>query len=90
MKYSELVKIYEKLEATTKKLEKRDILADFYKDCGKDLYKVVLLSMGVVVTNKQDLGVAKEILKRIIIKSSLRLFVLQQDQLKLGLLLEGI
>ncbi|MBI4895026.1 MAG: ATP-dependent DNA ligase [Candidatus Aenigmarchaeota archaeon] len=69
MKYLELVEIYEKLEATTKKLEKRDILADFYKKCGKDLYKAVLLSMGTVVTGEQDLGVAREMLKRIVIKS---------------------
>ena len=69
MKYTELVEIYEKLEATTKKLEKRDILAEFYKKCGKDLYKATLLSMGVVVTGDQDLGVAKEMLKKIILKA---------------------
>lgn len=69
MLYLELVQVYEKLEATTKKLEKRDILADFYKKLKKDLYKATLLSMGVVVTGEQDLGVAREMLKRIVIKS---------------------
>src|SRR3989338_188468 len=69
MKYTELVDIYEKLEATTKKLEKRDILAKFYKQCGKDLYKATLLSTGTVVVGELDIGVAKEMLRRIILKS---------------------
>ncbi len=69
MKYIDLVDIYQKLEATSKKLEKRDILAEFYKKCGKDLYKATLLSMGTVVTGEQDLGVAKELLKKIILKA---------------------
>ena len=68
MKYSKMVEVYEKLEATTKKLEKRDILADFYKK-SDTLNEVVLLSMGIVST-KEELGLASEMVKKIIIKSS--------------------
>jgi len=71
MKYSQLVEIYKKLEATTKKLEKRDILADLYKRCPKkDLRKIVLLSMGrVFPTGGKELGLAREMVKRIIMKT---------------------
>ncbi|MEM7819686.1 MAG: ATP-dependent DNA ligase [Candidatus Aenigmatarchaeota archaeon] len=71
MKYIELAELYEKLEKTTKKLEKRDILADFYKKCPVEkLYKVVLLSMGVVFpAGELELGIASEMMKRIIIKT---------------------
>ena len=49
MKFLQLAELYERLDATTKKLEKRDILADFYKRCNEDqLYKAVLLSMATV------------------------------------------
>lgn len=66
MRYSELVELYEKLERTTKKLEKRDILAEFYKNCPADeLYKVVHLSMGVV-PSVEEVGVAEEMVRRII------------------------
>ncbi len=67
MDYSVLVETYEKLEATTKKLEKRDILADLYKKCGKELYQVVLLSMGQVYpAGELELGIATELMKKII------------------------
>ncbi|MCX6819035.1 MAG: ATP-dependent DNA ligase [Candidatus Aenigmarchaeota archaeon] len=71
MEYRRLVEVYEKLEATTKKLEKRDILSEFYKNCSEeDLSKVVLLSMGIVLTGELELGIAREMVKRIIIKST--------------------
>jgi len=64
--YSKLVEIYERLEKTTKKLEKRDILAEFYKSCPADkLYKLVHLSMGVV-PSAEEIGVAEEMMRRII------------------------
>jgi len=71
MRYSELAELYENLESTTKKLEKRDILAEFYKKCPSDkLYKVVMLSMGIVYPQGADvLGIASEMMKRIIIKT---------------------
>jgi DNA ligase-1 len=71
MKYKKMVDIYLKLEGTTKKLEKRDILSDFYKSCfEEDLPKVVLLSMGIVLTGELELGIAREMIKRIIIRST--------------------
>ncbi|MFH0948992.1 MAG: ATP-dependent DNA ligase [Candidatus Aenigmatarchaeota archaeon] len=72
MLYKKLADLYEKLEATTKKLEKRDILADFYRDCPtQDLYKVVLLSMGTIYSaGELDLGIAAELVKRIIAKNT--------------------
>jgi len=69
MNYKELVDVYERLENTTKKLEKRDILADLYKNCPKKfLFKVVQLSMGNV--SMDDLGIAREMMKRVIIKTT--------------------
>ncbi len=69
MHYAELAKYYERLEATTKKLEKRDILAELYKNSGS-LEIVVPLSMGIVfAAGQQELGVAREILRRVIAKT---------------------
>lgn len=71
MLYKGLAETYEKLEKTTKKLEKRDILAELYKKCPeKVLYKVVLLSMGMVYPYGEfELGIANELMKRIIEKT---------------------
>src|SRR3989344_8600671 len=70
MRYSELAELYERLESTPKKLEKRDILAEFYRKCGGDLYSVVLLSMGEVFpSGEQELGIARGPMQRIIAKS---------------------
>ncbi len=72
MRFFKLVEIYEKLEATAKKLEKRDILADFYKKTdSEELPVVVLLSMGTVFpAGEEDLGIAKKMLIRIISRCS--------------------
>ncbi|MBU5678894.1 MAG: DNA ligase, partial [Candidatus Aenigmarchaeota archaeon] len=71
MLYKELAKNYERLEKTTKKLEKRDILAELYKSCDDEtLYKVVLLSMGVIYPHGElELGIAEELMKKIIVKA---------------------
>lgn len=68
MRYSKLVNFYQKLEATTKKLEKRDILAELYMQCSEEeLPKVVLLSMGTVFPHGGlELGIASEMMKRVI------------------------
>lgn len=64
MKYSILVRIYEKLEATTKKLEKIDILAEFYKKTKlEELVIVVRLSQGDLGI---DFGIAKQMMKEVI------------------------
>lgn len=66
MLYSRLAEVYEKIVATTKKLEKRDILSELYKDCPQEyLYRVVLLSMGRVSLDS-ELGIAQEMMLRVI------------------------
>ncbi|MBI4019345.1 MAG: ATP-dependent DNA ligase [Candidatus Aenigmarchaeota archaeon] len=69
MDYSDLADSYGKLESTTKKLQKRDILSEFYSKTTKDeLYDTVLLSLGQVFPSGQEnLGVASELMKKIII-----------------------
>ncbi|MBS3054797.1 MAG: ATP-dependent DNA ligase [Candidatus Aenigmarchaeota archaeon] len=69
MDYSELADCYEKLESTTKKLQKRDILNEFYFRTPKnELYDIVLLSLGQVFPSGQEnLGIASELMKKIII-----------------------
>lgn len=70
MKYSSLVKYYERLEATTKRLEKRGILAELYRECGLDLGKVVLLSAGTVFpAGEMEMGIARGMMIRIIAKT---------------------
>ena len=49
MKYQELVNVYEALGATTKRLEKTEILADFFKRVEEeDLEKITLMALGSV------------------------------------------
>ena len=49
MKYEELVNVYEALGATTKRLEKTDILADFLETVEtEDLQKITLMALGSV------------------------------------------
>jgi DNA ligase 1 len=67
MKYIELVLLFEKLESTSKKLVKRDMLAEFFKK-SEDLDKVVLMSTGIV-SSTEELGLAQGLIQRIIIKS---------------------
>src|SRR3989344_229147 len=66
MRFSQMSALYERLDGTTKKLEKRDILADFYKNCD-DLYRAVVLSTGNVFQQGEDeLGVAEGMIKKVI------------------------
>src|SRR3989344_4065291 len=66
MKFEKMAELYERLDGTTKKLEKRDILADFYKNC-YDLYRAVVLSTGNVFQQGEDeLGVAEGMIKKVI------------------------
>ena len=49
MKYQELVDVYSALEATTKRLEKTEIIAEYLKKLDSDtIEKVGLLILGVV------------------------------------------
>ncbi|MBI2972008.1 MAG: ATP-dependent DNA ligase [Candidatus Aenigmarchaeota archaeon] len=71
MRYADLVEYYQRLEATTKKLEKRDILAELYGQCSeKYLSRVVLLSSGTVfIAGEQELGIARKMMRRVIVKT---------------------
>ena len=73
MKYSELVEVYEKLEKTSSKLAKTDILAElFRKTPDEDLDKVVLLVQGIVFPKYMgyDLGVALQMMIKGIARAS--------------------
>lgn len=64
MEYSELAGLYEKLEATSKRLEKTKILADFLKECpAKHVDKVILLVQGLVYAKYEDkkIGIASKL-----------------------------
>ncbi len=67
MKYSVLVEVYERLESTTKRLEKTSILSDFLKSAD-DLDKVMLLVQGRVFPNwdQRELGMAARLLLKAI------------------------
>ena len=69
MQYIKLARLYEELESTAKKLEKSDILAGFYKHAADaDLSIVTLMSMGIVATGI-DLGIASQMMIRVIAKT---------------------
>ena len=68
MLYSELCEVYEKLSKNNGRLQKIDILSDFYRKTGdEDIYFMVLLSMGVVYPGEEDLGIAKGLLRKTVI-----------------------
>ena len=56
MHYKELVNIYSKLEKTTKRLEKVDIISEFLKKINKEnLSKVINLLQGKVYADWEEL-----------------------------------
>ena len=71
MLYSKLIDYYERLEATRKKLEKKDIVAELYKHCNEEeLPIVVQLSMGgLYPAGQEELGIAREMVRRTIAKT---------------------
>ena len=71
MLYNKLADYYERLESTTRGLEKREILAELYSSVPDRLLPgIVLLSMGTVYNQgEEDLGIAEEMLKRSIAKA---------------------
>lgn len=71
MLYNRLVSLYESLDATTKKLEKAEILANFYSSIAvEELEKVVLLSQGIVFPKgTKELGIAAKLMLQAISKS---------------------
>ncbi|ADL57775.1 ATP-dependent DNA ligase [Methanothermobacter marburgensis] len=69
MLYIELAEVYRKLESTTKRLEKTDILAELFSSVERDLLPVVtLLMLGRVfpIWSEEELGVGIKLLMRAI------------------------
>ena len=69
MRYQELVDVYEAIAATTKRLEKTDILADFFKKVNVEtLPKVVLMALGTVFPpwSEEEQGLADKLLMKAI------------------------
>lgn len=65
MKYSELVEVYEKLEGTTKRLEKTYFLSEFLKKTdSSELDKIMLLVQGKVfpIWDERKIGMASRLL----------------------------
>jgi DNA ligase-1 len=65
MDYIQLTELYEKLESTSKRLEKTIILAEFLKNCPKkDVDKIMLLVQGIVFPKSDDrkIGVASKLI----------------------------
>ena len=73
MNYSILSEIYQKLESTTKKLEKADIIADFLKKTETEEIGIVIrLILGNVFTRweQTETGIAEKLMIKAIAKSS--------------------
>ena len=73
MKFSLIAETFEKMEATTKRLELTKLLVDLFKDTPKDIIaKVVYLIQGKIRPDFEgiELGVAEKLAIRAISKSS--------------------
>lgn len=73
MDYSELADIYEKLESTSSKLKKTEILAEFFSKTPTNLLEeVVLMVQGIVYPgySEMELGIADKMMIRAIVKAS--------------------
>jgi DNA ligase-1 len=88
MEYSHLTGLYEKLEATTKRLEKTKLLADFLKDCTpKEVDKILLLAQGLVFPryDERKIGIAsKLIIKALSIAAGLTSIEIEKSWKKTG------
>lgn len=82
MRFSELVEVYEKIEATTKRLEMTDYLVELFNKTPKDLLdKVVYLTQGKLYPDfvAVELGIAEKMAVRSI---SMAFGISQKDVLK--------
>ncbi|MEK6952412.1 MAG: ATP-dependent DNA ligase [Nanoarchaeota archaeon] len=73
MEYKKLVGVYDKLEKTTKRLEKRDIIAEILRECKEDeLDKVVYLLQGRVFPqfDERKIGMSSRLILKVISKVS--------------------
>ena len=65
MDYIQLTELYQKLESTSKRLEKTKILSEFLKDCPKkDIDRIMLLVQGLVFpkSDERKLGIASKLI----------------------------
>ncbi|MEM4182091.1 MAG: ATP-dependent DNA ligase [Candidatus Pacearchaeota archaeon] len=64
MKYKKICEVYEKLSSTKKRLEKVDILCDFFKGIDEKNSKVLYLLLGKFLPDydQRDLGISEQIL----------------------------
>jgi len=68
-KYERMVEVYQALDSTTKRLEKTDILADFFSDIDPELLPVVtIMALGRVfpVWSEEELGIGSKLLMKAI------------------------
>ncbi len=73
MEYKSLVEIYQKLECTTKRLEKTKIIADFLRDLKTDkLSDIILLLQGRIFPpwNETKIGIASKLVVKSISKAT--------------------
>ncbi|MBI2499075.1 ATP-dependent DNA ligase [Candidatus Woesearchaeota archaeon] len=73
MEYKKLVEVYEKLEKTTKRLEKRDIIAGILGECKEDeLDKIIYLLQGRVFPqfDERKIGMSSRLILKVISKVS--------------------
>ncbi|MDD5086563.1 MAG: ATP-dependent DNA ligase [Candidatus Nanoarchaeia archaeon] len=88
MKYSELVKVYETLDSTTKRLEKTYLISELLKKTPKqDLPEIILLLQGKVYPewDERKIGVAsKTVIKAISIATGIENKRIQEDWRKTG------
>ena len=68
MEYSKLVDVYEKLSATTKKLEKTEIVANFIKNLNSEELKIAIpMLQGKIFleSEEQEIGIADKLVIQI-------------------------
>jgi DNA ligase 1 len=73
MDYEKLAELYHKIESTSKRLEKTEIIATFLKNCQKeDLKKVIYLLQGRVFAqgDERKLGMSSKLLLKSIVQST--------------------
>ena len=88
MKYAEIAEAYEKIEATTKRLEMTDLLVDLLKNTPKEIIdKVVYLTQGKIYPDfvKLEIGVAEKLAIKALAKASgIRETEIEEDLKKSG------
>ena len=88
MKYAELAKIYEKLDSTTKRLDKTEYLSEFLKKVHADqIEEIVLLLQGRIFPawDEREIGVASQLMvKAISIASGADLNAVEKEWKKTG------